>query len=625
MPGQRQADDSVRTPLARLHVDRGTVRAHAGTAALVLVIVVAAWFRLSGADWDEGAHLHPDERYISSVSNVIAFPWSPLTYLDVQESPLSPYNTHEGRAFPYGTLPIFVTKAVADIIGRGDYDHLYLVGRWLGGLLDLGTAVLVFLIARALLHGLGSRRAFQGGLLAAALYACTVAAIQAAHFYTTDIWLVFFSTVAVYLAFLALRSSTWPRVRRMGLVAAIGACLGFSVACKASGLFVAVLVVGALLGRAAVESAASARADAALRFVRDGLLAVVTAYVSYRLVSPYSFAHSNWLDLRLSDAYDEALSTQRDILNGKSIFAPTIQWLLSQRIVDPFQNLVVWQLGLALGLCAVAGVVVLAVDAVRQAAALRARVDEDAIEAFAMRAIVLVYVVLVFLYMSTRFQHMGRYLLPIMPLLAVAAAYGVLRSFSERPRVLAAVAALIVALTGAYALAFYAIYAERTTRLAASEWMVENIPPGARVASEHWDDSLPVGSFASGYSLLTVPVFEPDDETKLRELYEPLSRADYYALSSPRAWRTIGRLPDRYPLMVRFYEQLFAGRLGYREIASFSSKPRLAGVELDDLRAEEAFWVYDHPPVRIFEHREKLTFPEFRSVLCAPPAPSACD
>ena len=626
MPGHRQDDEAVRTTLPRLSVDRGTVRAHAGTAALVLVLLVAAWFRLGGADWDEGAHLHPDERYIASVSNVIDFPWSPLTYLDVDESPLSPYNTQEGRVFPYGTLPIFATKAVAELVGRGDYDHLYLVGRWLGALLDLATTVLVFLIARALLRRvLGPRRANQGGLLAAALYGLTVAAIQATHFYTTDVWLVFFSTLAVYLALVALRSSPWSRGRELRIVVAIGGCLGFAVACKASGLFVVVLVLGALVGKAAVDAIASPRRDVATRLVRDTLLALVTAYLSYRLVSPYSFAHSNWLDLRLSDAFRDALATQRDILDGDAIFPPTLQWLLSPRIVDPFENLVVWQLGIALGLCAVAGSAVLAVDAVRQAVLLRRPLAPDAIEALAIRAILLTYVVVVFLYVATRFQHMGRYLLPILPLLAVAASYGIVRSFSERPHVLATIGFLVVAMSGAYALAFHQIYAERTTRLAASQWITENVPAGSQIANEHWDDSLPVGGMVAGYSLVTVPVFEPDDETKLRRLYDQLSRADYYSLSSPRAWRTIGRLPDRYPLMVRFYEHLFAGRLGFREIASFSSRPRLLGVEVDDLDAEEAFWVYDHPPVRLFEHREKLSFSAFRDVLCAPPAPSACD
>ena len=415
MPGREQPEDAVRTTLPRLHVDRDTVRAHAGTAALVLVLLVAAWFRLSGADWDEGAHVHPDERYIASVSNVVDFPWSPLSYLDVEESPLSPYNTPEGRAFPYGTLPIFATKAVAELVGRGDYDHLYLVGRWLGALLDVATTVLVFLIARAVVRkSLGPHRAFQTGLLAAALYGLTVAAIQAAHFYTTDVWLVFFSTLAVYLGLLALRSLSWTRGRELGLVAAMGGCLGFAVACKASGLFVVGIVLGALAGKAAVDAVASPRRDAATRLLRDSLLALVTAYLSYRLVSPYSFAHSNWLDLRLSDAFTDALATQRDILDGKAIFPPTLQWLLSPRIVDPFENLVVWQLGIALGLCAVAGTAVLAVDAVRQAVSLRRPLSADAIEALAIRVVLVTYVVVVFVYTATRFQHMGRYLLPIL-------------------------------------------------------------------------------------------------------------------------------------------------------------------------------------------------------------------
>jgi hypothetical protein len=591
------------------------VRAHAGTAALVLVLLVGAWFRLSGANWDAGAHLHPDERYISSLANNLRFPASPLTYLDVGDSPLSPYNTEGGESYSYGTLPVFATKAVADVLGRGDYDHLYLTGRRLAALLDLATTLLVFLLARALLADVGPRRAFQGGILAAALYALTVAAIQASHFFTTDVWQVFFGTLAFYLGLLALRSARWTRARAMAVVAGLGVCLGFSVASKASGLFVAIPVLVAVVGKAAVDASDRNRRTALVRLARDGLLVLVAAYVSFRLVSPYSFASSNWLDVRLGSAYREALQQQRDILDGKAIFPPTMQWLVSPRLTDPFKNLIVWQLGVPLGLTAIVGLGALAVDAVRR----RANV-----EALALRIMVLAYVAIVFFYVATRFQHMGRYLLPILPLLAVAASYGMFRIFGRRPRFLAVVAGIVVALTGAYALAFHAVYAKQTTRLAASAWLANHTPLGTNIANEHWDDTIPVGSFVIGRELVIVPVFEPDDETKLRKLYEPLARSDYYALSSPRAWRTIGRLPDRYPLMGRFYRQLFAGRLGFVEVADFTSQPHLLGVTIDDLSAEEAFWVYDHPPVRVFRHQTKLTFPEFRHALCAPPAPSAC-
>ena len=612
----------------KVRLDRAAIRAHAGTAALVVILLVGAWFRLSGANWDEGAHLHPDERYISSLANTLRFPSSPLTYLDVGDSPLSPYNTEGGQSYPYGTLPVFGTKAVADVVGQGDYDHLYLVGRRLNALLDLATAVLVFLITRALLAAWGPRRAFRGGVLAAALYALTVAAIQASHFFTTDVWLVFFGTLAVYLGFLALRSPSWSRGRAIGLVTALGVCLGFSVACKASGLFVAIPVLTAVLGKAAVDRSrtGSRSREVGLRLLRDVLLVGVAGYVGFRLVSPYSFAHSNWLDLRLSSAYKDALQQQRDILDGKAIFPPTLQWLLSPRWSDPFKNLVVWQLGLALGICAVAGIGVLAFDTMRHAIALvrRVHVSPDTIEAAAMRTIVLAYTVIVFVYVATRFQHMGRYLLPILPLLAVAAAYGLFSLLGRYPRMLAAIAGLVVAVTGAYALAFHAVYTHPLTRLAASGWIAANAPAGSRIGNEHWDDTVPVGGLARDYPLVIVPVFEPDDDTKLRKLYQPLSQSDYYVLSSPRAWRTIGRLPDRYPLMVRYYDQLRAGKLGFEPVASFSSQPRLLGVTLDDLGAEEAFWVYDHPPVEIFKHRKRLTFLQFREALCAPPAPSAC-
>jgi hypothetical protein len=123
---------------------------------------------------------------------------------------------------------------------------------------------------------------------------------------------------------------------------------------------------------------------------------------------------------------------------------------------------------------------------------------------------------------------------------------------------------------------------------------------------------------------VTVPVFDPDDESKPRKLYAPLVAADFYVLSSPRAWRTIGRLPDRFPLMTRFYEGLFAGKLGYREVESFTREPQLLGVRLNDLSAEEAFWVYDHPRVRIFEREAPLRWSAFRHALCAEPAPPAC-
>jgi hypothetical protein len=234
-----------------------------------------------------------------------------------------------------------------------------------------------------------------------------------------------------------------------------------------------------------------------------------------------------------------------------------------------------------------------------------------------------VFVLVVFFYMGSRFAHSGRYLVPIAPFLCVAAAYGLVGLGGIR-RLLFASAAIVVAATAFYAVAFHHIYTEPSTRMAASDWIVANVPPGSTIVNEHWDDSLPVGGGAAGYKGLVLPVFDADDGDKLRKLYDGLAHADYYILSSPRAWLTIGKLPDRFPLMARFYEELFAGRLGYAGAASFTSEPELFGLRFHDVGAEEAFWVYDHAPVTIMRRTQELPWEAFRRRLCPRRIPPAC-
>jgi hypothetical protein len=236
----------------------------------------------------------------------------------------------------------------------------------------------------------------------------------------------------------------------------------------------------------------------------------------------------------------------------------------------------------------------------------------------------LAYVTVVFFYVGSLFAHSGRYLLPAVPLLAVAAAAGLVAVLGAHHRLVFTVGATVVAATSAYAIAFHHIYTVENTRMAASNWIVAQVPAGASIANEYWDDPLPVGARAQRYDGVQLPVFDADDEAKLKKLYDGLEGADYYVLSSPRAWKTIGRLPSRFPLMARFYERLFDNRLGFSESARFTVHPELLGVSFDDLGAEESFWVYDHPPVMIFRHVQRLSWDEFRAELCGPPRPAGC-
>jgi Dolichyl-phosphate-mannose-protein mannosyltransferase len=608
--------------------------------ALVTVVLVAGGvLRLYGSNWDQGRHLHPDERYVSEVANNIRWPGGIGEYFNVAKSPLSPYNIEQSQNYIYGTLPLFSTKLIAGALGQGDYGRLNIVGRRLAGLLDMLTAVLVFLIARLVLEQLGRRRAVEGALLAAALYAFTVTAIQHAHFFTTDTWLAFFGMLTFLLALKAVRMDVDPGSRSPSpLVLLVGASLGLTVACKLSGALITVPVLIALAGRAVVIAGWAGARRALVRLAAETGLVALCGYIAFRIVSPYTFASSNWLDVSLNHSFRDALAAQARATAGEGISPPSYQWMVSPRVWSPLENLVVWQLGIPLGIAALAGAGLLLWHVLKAALAwwrTRAvRPTTATVVAVTSQLMLLSFAGLVFFYVGTRFAHSGRYLLPIVPLLPIAAAYGLAVITRGHRRIWLAAAAVLVVTTALYAVAFDHIYSRPNTRVAATEWIESHIPGGASIANEHWDDAIPVGGrwidpntgqgVPRAYRGITVPVFDPDDQDKLRKLYDALSRADYYAVTSPRAWNTIGRLPDRFPLMTRFYKELFAQRLGFVPAKRFTSYPELLGVHVDDLRAEEAFWVYDHPPVTVFRRVGPLRWETFRASLCPQRVPPYC-
>ena len=584
-------------------------------AALALVVALGAGLRLTGVDWDDGAHLNPDERYVTMVADAVEWPRSPAEYFDVGRSPLSPYATETGRNYLYGQLPLVATKAAATAVHRDVYDGVHLVGRVLSALVDSAAIVLVFAIARLLLAGFGSRVREACSLSAAAFYALSVTAIQHAHFFTMESWLVATTLTAFLLAarLVARPHADFPLLA----LAATGGALGLTAATKVSGLLVA-FPVGVAAVASALRLPAPTRWHRALALAAAPAAVGLAAYVAFRLVSPYAFEHSSWLRVEPNSDFRSALEAQRSALAGEVAFPPAYQWLLSTPWLDPLRNLLVWGVGPPLGALAMVGLAVLALTAAGVRSSGGARPEHRI-----LALMVVVFVGATFAYVGSLFAHSLRYLLPVVPFLGVAAAYGAAVLARRSGALAAGLAGAVMVATLLYALAFTAVYRAPNTRIAASQWLLANVPRGATVGNEHWDDGLPVRAPPERFQYVEVPVFDPDDETKLRKLYDALARVDVYVLSSPRAWNSIGRLPKRFPLMVRFYERLRAERLGFREAARFESPPRLLGVRLDDLPAEESFWVYDHPPVLLFRREGPLSWKRFRSELCTPsPSPS---
>lgn len=155
---------------------------------------------------------------------------------------------------------------------------------------------------------------------------------------------------------------------------------------------------------------------------------------------------------------------------------------------------------------------------------------------------------------------------------------------------------------------FSSIYFLRNSRVAASEWIFANLPNGAMILSEAWDDGLPF-SLSDGKKTFVaeqLPIFDPDTKEKQEKMNGLFTIADYYILTSNRGWGSITTVPKKYPWMSSFYRKLLNGEDGrFEKVKEFTSYPSIKylgiPLELPDQWADESFTVYDHPKVIIYK------------------------
>jgi YYY domain-containing protein len=174
----------------------------------LLVLVLAAYFRLTGVDWGEGQGQHPDENFFSSVYSslqahrctdrnipVEACPpeqrrWMSFgDYLNSETSMLNPYN--RGYSFyVYGNLPMTIVRVVGEAMEKPDGR---LLGRQFSALMDLLTILLLYLTVSRLYD----RRV---ALLASLFSTLAAMQIQQSHFFTPDLFVNVFEFLAIFFA-----------------------------------------------------------------------------------------------------------------------------------------------------------------------------------------------------------------------------------------------------------------------------------------------------------------------------------------------------------------------------------------------------------------------------------------
>ena len=577
--------------------------------ALAIVLLIAALFRFHGLNWDEGRHLHPDERFLSTVTNDLQWPKNLDNYFDPNTSTLSPYSLPNMGLYVYGTLPVYIVKWTAILLDRNNYDKITLIGRYLSALFDIVTIIFLFLIAKRL-YGK------KVGLLAASLMSLSVMNIQLSHFYTVDTFANLFVVGTIYFVLRANESGRWLDHALTGLLFGLGLASKLNVI-----TLIVPIVIGA--GLSLYQRTREGDLQSALEHVLVRLFTVFfIAALTFRIIQPIAFSGPGFWDWSLNPRWVEDITEQQKTLNGDSDL-PWIQQWTNRSITFPLYNIVVWGLGIPLGLASLAGMGLAIFELVRD------RKLEHLLP--------VAYVGITFLYHASMFVKFMRYFLPIYPFLILFAAYLIIwlwryantsqayrspesafpsnqwkhvlsRVRPSRALVLS-IAGIVAGGTLIYAMAFSSIYSRMNSRIQASRWMYQNLPQGSTLANEHWDDWLPIGGLDGNTSYgdqgmfksVEMANYEDDNPDKLNRMVENLTQADYIVLSSNRLYDSIPRLPIRYPMTSRYYKLLFSGKLGFERIKDFTSYPTFLGIQIPDQGAEESFSVYDHPRVQIFQ------------------------
>ena len=482
---------------------------------LLLILIMAAYFRFTGLTWGEGFFLHPDEFFLMDVASRIQPADDFFTYLRTSESTLNPYNVDKGF-YVYGNFPMTVTRYFAewatsacnnftDICSQtyNSFFGLQQSGRFLSALVDLGAVFLTFLIGRRLYS-------WQAGLLAAFFQGTAVMAIQQSHFFTMDNWAAFFTTLGVYTAVRAAGFGDAKLKWQIHWWILFGVSLGLAAASRINVAPLAVIInisaVVWLVRRGHTWRSLRQTSLGSLDFQRVFLGVLVAATVSlvvFRLAQPYAFADASIARNEIISQTGEEPGTVAVLLRSvmgfnpqwrsnmdeiqrlqspDAVFPPALQWADRDQIVFPFTNMVLYGMGLTAGLVAWAGLLWALWRIVR------ARPD------WMSHAIPVAWSLLYFVFMGTRWVKSIRYFLPIYPTLFLLGGWALLaiwqrasRSKQRRSLKQGVAAGLILLVTipsFLWANAFIQIYREPVTRVAASEWMFENIPTGATLIYE---------------------------------------------------------------------------------------------------------------------------------------------
>jgi len=559
-------------------------------ALLYLTLIVGFFFRISGIDWDQGHHMHPDERAIVLSVVDLSFP----TRFSEFFSPESPWNP---QFFAYGSFPFYLLRIAGDVVGTIDplfaeYDRINILGRFLSALFDNGTIIVIYFIGKHLKNRLV-------GLLSSMIYALSVLPIQLSHFFAVDTLLTFFLTLTLFVLLKLYEKPSLKNALFIGISFGLALDTKISATVIISSISLAFLLDFLLIFLKSPHRFSIWKPHLTPLFKRImtyGVIIICTVIMVFAFFQPYAFIDS--------ERFMKHLQEQSHMTKDAFTFPYTFQYVGKIPYLYELTNIFLFGMGPVIGTVSFLGFLY----------CLYRVVYKTTNFPWQKTLILLQFFITYFLITGSFAIGFMRYMLPLYPLLCLFAGillYTLLKKYPLRKSKLYAVCYMLFAiLLLTWPLSFMSIYFTPNTKIQATAWMLQNIPAGKTLATEHWDDTLPLTN-QHLYAMKSLPMYEPDTKEKWKTINEILNETDYIVIASNRLYAPLMKLTDCTNLPANrcylrtsiYYKELFEETSGFTKVAEFTSFPTLplTNITFNDQSADESFTVYDHPKIMIFQ------------------------
>ncbi len=456
---------------------------------LLLITIAGIFSRFYNMHWDSGALLHPDEYGLTNTLTQLHMPTNIADYFNTRIAPMSPYNKYDlsgetigngpDNTMRWGQLPMLIIRITAEALNRTGYQELRTLGRYLSAIMDTGSIILLFIIAKKLFDR-------TTAFLSCAFFSLSVQSIQQSHFMTVDNFAVFFTMLtllsAVQIAqkrYLYRSSDGIYHMERSGWLAMIrfGLFLGMTICCKVN-----LAMLGVILAPAVFISFADTRLVCRKDFGRiivlagcSALAAIAMMILACRVFQPMMFrtksGNTSFFNFSLNPDWLRSMNVAATESSGIGGGPPSEQWSHRPAFFFAWENQVLWGMGLPLGIAVWFFLIIGWIQLFR---------SKD--ETWKKTLLPLFWATLFFLFMSTRFVKNNRYFLPVYPSFCMAAGWGLVNWFRKSKgktgRILCCFAGIVI-LGGTiiWAGAFMrSVYGQKHSRVEAVEWIYDNIP-----------------------------------------------------------------------------------------------------------------------------------------------------